>query len=127
MAVIRICERFIEARSFAATVSIDDGRTNPIRICDPFSEAENQLLEWYFEEYPRFPFVQQIEAQRAAASITNYGEALFIQVFADPEVRLAYKECIQTGLDTLQFEIIGSPQFHKLHWEALMNFKKLIG
>ena len=86
MALIRICERFTgansSARSFDATVNIDDGRAYPIRIYDPFSEEENQLLEWYFEGYPRFPFVRQTDARKAAASIPTYGEALFTQVFA---------------------------------------------
>ncbi|HEX9130894.1 MAG TPA: hypothetical protein VF844_01240 [Ktedonobacteraceae bacterium] len=34
-----------------------------------------------FADCLRFPFVQQIDAQTAAASITTYGEALFTQVW----------------------------------------------
>src|SRR5258706_475352 len=28
---------------------------------------------------------------------------------------------VQSGLNTLQVEIVGSPQFHALHWEALKD------
>ncbi|MFQ5814823.1 MAG: hypothetical protein ACE5I2_16720, partial [Anaerolineae bacterium] len=120
MALISIRERGVTT---AGPVVSLDGQEYPITISDPFSEKEEALLEWYFEEHLRFPFVRQVDAREAAESITRYGEALFQQVFADPEAYARYKEGVQAGLDTLRFEIAGSPEFHRFHWEALKDPK----
>src|SRR5437870_8839650 len=127
MALIRIREYAATAEGFEAAVSFDDGTEYPITIRDPFSQKDEERLEWYFEEWLRFPFTRQVEAQRAAASVVAYGESLFKQVFADPDAYARYKEGLQAGLSRLQLEILASPkspQFHALHWEAL-NHPKL--
>ncbi|MEO6888932.1 MAG: tetratricopeptide repeat protein [Ktedonobacteraceae bacterium] len=124
MTLISIRERSRGAEgNFTATVSFEGRGEYAAEIHDPFSEAEEGRLEWYFEEHLHFVFTDQVTAQEAAASIPLYGEALFRQVFADVEAHAAYRECTKDGLNTLRFEIIGSPEFHHLHWEALKDPK----
>jgi len=52
-----------------------EGQQYPIPdgIHAPFGDQEEALLEWYFEEYLRFPFTNQVKAATAAASIATYG------------------------------------------------------
>ncbi len=122
MAVIRIQERSEESGSFHATLSFQYGAEFSITIKDPFTEAEEERLAWYFEEHLRFPFTRKVQAKAAADSIISYGEALFGQVFADRDAYATYnKEYLQAGLNSVQVEIAGSPQFHTLHWEALKD------
>src|SRR5579859_2689758 len=111
MTVIRIQEHPGGQNNSNAIVSFDYGPEYPITVRDPFSEEEEQLLEWYFEEHLRFPFTREVTAKEAATSISAYGELLFNQVFADREAYAIYKECVQTGLNTIQVEIAGSPEF----------------
>ncbi len=121
MAVIRIREISGEQSSPNATLSFEHGEEYPITISDPFSEVEEQQLAWYFEDHLRFPFTRKVQAKAAAGSIITYGEALFGQVFADREAYAIYKDHLQAGLNNVQLEIAGSPQFHTLHWEALKD------
>jgi hypothetical protein len=121
MTMISIREHGARANGANATISFDGQGEYPVTISDPFTEEEEVRLEWYFEEYLRFPFVKQVEAQSAAASITAYGEALFHQIFANPEAYACYKEALRAGLNTIQLEVAGSPEFHRLHWEALKD------
>ncbi len=121
MNVIRVREQPGGLGSSNATVSFDYGPEYPSTLHNPFSEPEEKLLEWYFERYVSFPFNKERDAQRAAKSITDYGERLFKQIFADPGAFISYRQCIQAGLNTLQLEIAGSPEFHRLHWEALKD------
>ena len=104
-----------------ATLSFNHEGEYEITIRDPFSEQEEQRLEWYFEAHLRFPFLEQIKAQQAAESVTHYGEELFKQIFSDLNAYAVYKAAVQNGLNTLHFEIAGSPKFHELHWEALKD------
>ncbi len=121
MAVIRIREHTGEQGSPNAILSFEHGEEFPITISDPFSEAEEQQLAWYFEEHLRFPFTRKVQAKTAADSINTYGEALFGQIFADREAYALYKDYLQVGLNDVQMEIAGSPQFHALHWETLKD------
>jgi hypothetical protein len=108
---------------FDARLLFDHGEEYPVAIRDPFSPQEEQRLGWYFEEYLRFPFTQQVKAREAAASIAAYGQALFGQLFADPEAYAAYRALTQGNLAGLTVEIAGPPEFHALHWEALKDPK----
>ncbi|MCA9797445.1 MAG: flagellar hook-basal body complex protein, partial [Candidatus Eremiobacteraeota bacterium] len=102
---------------FAATVQFADGAPYPITVSDPFSEAEEKRLEWYFERWLSFPFTDKVPAAEAAASVRTYGEALFEQVFRrNPDVYYEYR---QLRDDPISLEIVGSPEFHAFHWEAL--------
>jgi hypothetical protein len=102
----------------------------PVSIADPFTQIESpfpeggeRLLEWYFEEHLRFPFADHDKAEAARQSITAYGEGLFRAVFADPEAYVQYKTAAAPGLHALSLEVMGSPAFQALHWEALKDPK----
>src|SRR5205823_5685914 len=106
-----------------AVVSFNSGTQYPVTISDPFSEKEEETLEWYFEEYLKFPFTKGVKVRTAVASITTYGEELFKQVFAQQDAYSDYRDIVKAGLNMLQIEIAGSPQFHAFHWEALKDPK----
>lgn len=122
MPIIKITERKNPIDSFNADVSFD-GEEYPVTVTKPFSDEDEELLEWYFEEHLRFPFIEGTKAAAAAASVTRYGETLFKQVFADSEAFARYRQMTQEGLDGARVEIIGSPEFHALHWEAMKDPK----
>ena len=121
MTTIRIRQREAPTEAPNASVAFDAGEEFPITIADPFSKEDEALLEWYFEEHLRAPFLHRVRAQEAAASVSRYGESLFRQLFSDPDAYFHYKEALQQGIGTLRFEIAGSPPFHALHWEALKD------
>src|SRR5207249_1130743 len=121
MTLIRIQEHPNGPNGSNAIINFNNGPDYPITISDPFSKEEEKLLEWYFEEHLHFPFTENVKAQTAGASITTYGEKLFQHIFTDPKISRIYNRAIQSGPNTLQFEIAGSPTFHALHWEALKD------
>ena len=121
MTLISIQERTQEQDNFQAAISFDHGPEYQVTIQDPFSKKEEEQLEWYFEEYLRFPFLRQVQAKAAADSIVTYGEALFEQVFGNRRIYADYQRILQSGLSSLRIEIAGSPKFHALHWEALRD------
>ncbi|MCB0060482.1 MAG: CHAT domain-containing protein, partial [Caldilineaceae bacterium] len=102
-----------------------DGQEYPLPqpLTPPFDERAERELEWYFEEHLRFPFTHQVRAAEAGASIERYGKALFKQVFRDPDAYAEYRGLMRDGLETLTFDIIGGPDFQRLHWEALWDEK----
>ena len=55
MTLIPIRERPTTTDGPNATLSFDNEGQYPITISDPFSEEEEALLAWYFEEHLRFP------------------------------------------------------------------------
>ena len=124
MKIITIREGQKTTKGFTATVRIDGQSEYPITVRDPFSDRQEQELAFYFEEWIRFPFDEQVKAQRAAASVKDYGERLFGEVFADADAYSDYKLACREGLTNLQIEIEGeSPAFQALHWEALRDPK----
>jgi hypothetical protein len=75
-----------------------------------------------FGQWIRFPFDNQVIAQRAAASVQTYGESLFEQIFSDRRAYADYSRACSGGLSQLQVDIEGdSPDFQALHWEALKD------
>jgi tetratricopeptide (TPR) repeat protein len=94
----------------------------PVTISDPFSADEEKRLEWYFEQHLRFPFTDGVKAAEAAQSVQTYGERLFAQVLkGNVDAYVEYKTALRQGVERLRFEILGSPDFHRLHWEALKD------
>lgn len=111
-----------ETTSPQAVVSFDRRGEYPITIQDPFDDNQEKELEWFFEKYLRWPFLQEHRANAARKGIQVYGETLFRQVFeSHPQVLREYGRIISHGASSLQFEIIGSPAFHRWHWEALKD------
>lgn len=106
-----------------AVLSFDGGEEFPIVVEDPFSEEDEENLEWYFQEYLRFPFTDQVRYRQAADSLVRYGENLFGQIFQDPDAYARYRQTLSEGFDELRLEIAGAPEFHGLHWEALKDPK----
>ena len=121
MARIRIREQLKQANGFQAMVIFEDEKEFDVTIRNPFSDAQERLLEWYFEEHLRFPFLDQTKATTAAQSIKEYGENLFQQIFATPAIYALYQHALQAGMQTSSIEIVGSPDFHRLHWEAMKD------
>jgi len=119
MSIITIREQQKTETGFQAIVSFDDATTGYlIEVRDPFSPGEEERLEWYFEKWSVFPYVDTVRAEAAKVSVRAYGESLFEQVFKrDIEAYSAYK---QSRDSIRQIKIIGkSPEFQALHWEAL--------
>lgn len=123
MAVIRIREQKDGANSTKAKVIFEGGAEYDIIIHNPFSEEEERQVEWYFEDHLRFPFTRQVEASNVVKRITKYGEILFQQIFGNPDIYALYRDCLRDGLHKTSVEIVGSPDFHRLHWEALKDPK----
>ncbi len=106
-------------QTFTASLTFNGGNRHDITIRDPFADVPKReaLLEWYFESWVDRPYLDEVDAERAAASVRDYGEQLFDQLFSD---RRAYHNYDKGG-DDLHFEIVGTPAFHALHWEALRD------
>ena len=75
MTLISIQERSQGPDGFQVALSFDRGPEYHVPVRDPFAEKEEEQLEWYFEQYLRFPFLRQVQARSAKESITTYGEA----------------------------------------------------
>ncbi len=119
---ISIQEKTEEAGGWKAVVRFNNGPENPVTISNPFTSKEEEDLEWYFEQHLELPFLDNVRAEDAAASITAYGESLFKQVFTqNSKAHFTYTTALQSGLNDVQIEIEGSPGFHALHWEALKD------
>jgi len=114
-------ERSREGEKFTATVQFDAlGESAPLSVANPATPEQERELEWYFEEWLNFPFTDKARAERAAGIIREYGESLFAQVFRhNPDIYVEYQKAMHSGGVTLQ--VIGSPEFHALHWEALKD------
>ncbi|MEL6259737.1 MAG: CHAT domain-containing protein [Cyanobacteria bacterium J06626_6] len=121
---IRECQKAAQPtdKSFTAMVSFDSRTRYDITVRDPFDAKQERDLEFYFEEWIQFPFDEQVRAQRAAASVKDYGERLFEDVFGGRQAYSDYTRACEDGLSELRIEIEGdSPAFQALHWEALKD------
>ena len=105
-------------QGFEAIVTIA-GSTFEVQVRDPFSLAEEREMEWYFEQWIKFPFTDTTIAGRAAEKVRWYGEALFEQVFAGRAYG-AYQK-VNESLGELEIVVKGDPAFQALHWEAMWD------
>ena len=121
MPVITIREGQQTDSGFGATLSIE-GRNYAIAVSNPLISAVDEAKwEWYFEQWLQYPMLDTTRAEQVAASIRDYGESLFDQVFGDRRAFADYSR-LRDDLGTLRFEIEGSnPEFQALHWEALRD------
>ena len=122
MTVITIREQSQTATGFEVNLVID-GSNYLVALSDPFNSVQEEELEWYFEEWLRYPILNPIKAERVKASIKQYGEALFEQLFqADNRAYAKYRQLINNCDGKLQIEIESTnPKFHAIHWEALKD------
>ena len=91
-----------------ATLSFSHGTNYEIEIKSPFNEKQEQNLEWYFEEYLKFPFTDGVKFQQTAESIKSYGENLFQQLFNNVD---AYNDYQKALAQSIELEIIDSMHF----------------
>ncbi len=82
MPTITILEKSAAGAGFTAELVFSDGGRYPIAVADPFSEQQELELEWYFERWLERPHLDEVKANRARASVREYGESLFGQVFS---------------------------------------------
>ncbi|MDJ0903010.1 MAG: hypothetical protein QNJ55_29840 [Xenococcus sp. MO_188.B8] len=121
MAVITIREQGQTETGFNATLVIDGNNYN-ITVNDPFEPKEEQELEWYFEEWLRYPLLEQVKASRAKDSVRKYGEELFKQVFQKDINSFSKYSQLRGNLSQVQLEIESiTPEFNAIHWEALQD------
>ncbi|NER35419.1 MAG: tetratricopeptide repeat protein [Oscillatoria sp. SIO1A7] len=122
MPTIAIREKQKTEAGFEAALIFDGGTEYPLAVTDPFEARQEKRLEWYFEQWLRFPTIDKVKASEAAASIEDYGKRLFEQIFrADIDAYSEYRQ-LRGKLGRLQIEIVGqSPEFQALHWEALRD------
>lgn len=76
MPVITIREEQQVDDGFIANLNIDGRDYEKIKISDPFVKLEESRLEWYFEQWLKFPMLYKPKAEDAAASIREYSEFL---------------------------------------------------
>ena len=120
MHIITIAQKTTLDNAFDAILTIG-GSEFQIRVSDPFeTDGREKALEWYFEEWIRFPFTGTVAATSAAASVKAYGEALFEQVFGDRRAFAAYQR-VAGNLSDVEIVIEGDPGFQALHWEAMWD------
>jgi tetratricopeptide (TPR) repeat protein len=105
-----------------AEISFDGGAGWPVTVQNPFGAEEEHRLAWYFEQWLKFPFTDGVRAEAAAASVRRYGETLFAQTLrSHDQLYSRYRQAVSQGVETLHFQLIGTPDFHALHWEALWD------
>jgi tetratricopeptide (TPR) repeat protein len=122
MQTISIREQQKTDTGFDAILSFNGGSEYSIHITDPFAAEQEKHLEWYFEEYLRFPWVDTVKAEQAAFSVRTYGEQLFQQIFRSNFNAYSEYQQIRNPLSQLQIEIVGkTTEFQALHWEALWD------
>ena len=69
--LISIQERGEIEGGWQAVVRFNNGPENFIKVSPPFSDEEEQELEWYFEEHLAFPFTKKVRAQNAAMTVVQ--------------------------------------------------------
>jgi len=123
MNVIRIHQKGRNDEAFEVEVLFDEEQVgDTVLVRNPFADAEEQELEWYFERHLEHPYMDTVRARKAGESIKQYGESLFSQVFADAEALGLWIQLRGTLAET-RIEVVGSPEFHSLHWEAIRDPK----
>jgi hypothetical protein len=113
---IRIIEQVFEPKDSTWEVLVEMfGRKHACVVHSPFTAVEESVLEWYFEQYIRFPIIDSVKAREVASLISRYGEDLFQQIFSHPYLEDAAE---LAGEDV---EVIGGSKFQSLHWETLKD------
>ncbi|HUK15045.1 MAG TPA: hypothetical protein VLW65_01465, partial [Bryobacteraceae bacterium] len=104
-----------QAHDLTAEVEFEGGEWT-VEFQNPFTPEKEEELRWYFEKHLEFPMLEGPRAEQAAASIRQYGNSLFTQLFANGELLAAFRNYRS---DDVRIVISGQPEFHRLHWEAL--------
>ena len=118
--VIRLSERSADDSQFRVRVNFGGDAEYDVDVSDPLDEASEQEFAWYFEEHLRYPFLDKDREAQAVGKITDYGVALFRQVFGN-EASHDYRKLREQSFDGCRLEVSGSAALHRLHWEALRD------
>jgi tetratricopeptide (TPR) repeat protein len=111
-----------QTTGFPVVISFDDSdEFDGLTVQDPLTPQNKAKLEWHFEHYVSYPYLNTVEPQEASEIIRQAGENLFSQLFSQPHIYNRYQQILQQDLQNLVIEISGSPEFHSLHWEALKD------
>lgn len=54
------------SQTFSAEVRFDHGPPRPCSVRDPFTQADEDLLQWYFEQRLEWPMLYEVRAAQAA-------------------------------------------------------------
>jgi tetratricopeptide (TPR) repeat protein len=122
MTTLRIEEWTASDGTSNAMVCFDHSPSDrfPVQILDPFDGTLNEHeLEWYFERQIDMP-IYTARAEAAASLIPAYGENLFKQLLRNPQIVKHYEQW-RGSAEPPTIEIVGSPEFHRYHWEALKD------
>lgn len=74
-----------QTKDLTARVEFDGGEW-PVQFQDPFTPEREEDLRWYFENHLEFPMLDTERASKAAASVEEYGNSLFNQLFSNREL-----------------------------------------
>lgn len=69
MTVIRIRQHEGDTEDLQATVSFNEEGDYPITLRNPFSPAQEEQLEWYFEKHLEYPFLDDVKARTGVRSL----------------------------------------------------------
>ena len=119
---IVIREENFTSQLFEVTITVNDGPEYNVQFPNLTNPEQEELLEWYFEQYLRYPFLNSERVHRAIDQIKQYGESLFSTLFNNPLLFSEYRNLLNSGLSNLEFAISGkSADFHLIHWETLKD------
>jgi hypothetical protein len=126
MATLRVTEKSFNVDSGSWKLEIEfDGLRYDAELQNPFSDDEETDLEWYFEQYIRFPVVDTFKAKTIVEKLGRYGQNLFYQILPDDAVDSPrthyYKKSSKLSPSELTIEIVGGSQLQRIHWELLRD------
>src|SRR5689334_14100343 len=104
--VIRLSERSADDGKFRVRVNFGGDAEYDVDVTDPFDEASEQNLAWYFEEHLRYPFLDKDRERDAVQQIAGYGTGLFRQVFGG-DASHDYRTLRERSFDSCRLEISG--------------------
>ena len=106
--------------SFQVRVSFGETSEYDVAVTDPADETAEAQLAWYFEKHLRYPFLDKDLEAAAVQRITDYGQALFSQVFGGAAYH-DYCRLRDRAFDGCRIEVSGSAGLHRMHWEAMRD------
>jgi hypothetical protein len=104
--VIQLSERSAEDGRFRVRVQFPDAEYD-VDVTDPADKSSEDELAWYFKEHLRYPlFLDKDRERDAVQQITDYGTALFGQVFGGVASH-DYRTLRERSFDSCRLEVSG--------------------
>ncbi|MGK7930055.1 MAG: tetratricopeptide repeat protein [Microcystaceae cyanobacterium] len=121
MSIITLRETASTDNGFNAKLILNN-KEYSVNLCDPFTEAQEAGLQWYYESWLRWPMVDLNKAEAIKGSVKEYGVNLFEQVFkSDFDAYSDYKKLRENLPDLSVIILSQSSGFQGLHWEAIQD------